>query len=217
MAGGPSAACIARLRKVCSPPPCICVLSFKNNVLLFGCETICRSLEGPQLGCPVLTPHPQELEDFDREPLDDCSAAPHPAHETDLSVWDLTLIGPENSPYRGGIFELTARFPETFPSEPPTFSFKTKIFHPNITAAGHVSLNVFESEGWSSDLSIKRCIRCITELLAGWTGRMNTAVVATIANSCSSLSSRLDFSHRTEHKRRCDAIRCRKAVRDRQR
>ncbi len=42
--------------------------------------------------------------DMERDPPEGCSAAP--IDEGDLYVWNATLIGPEHSPWEGGIFTL---------------------------------------------------------------------------------------------------------------
>jgi Ubiquitin-conjugating enzyme len=47
-------------------------------------------------------------------------------------VLDSYLKGPEDTPFSGGRFELAIRVPEQYPLVPPTVSFRTKIFHPNV-------------------------------------------------------------------------------------
>ncbi len=44
----------------------------------------------------------------------------------------LCVQGPADTPFAGGCFELAIRVPEQYPLVPPTMSFKTKIFHPNV-------------------------------------------------------------------------------------
>jgi ubiquitin-protein ligase len=44
----------------------------------------------------------------------------------------LTLQGPEDTPFRGGVFELVINVPEQYPLVPPKVRFRTKIFHPNV-------------------------------------------------------------------------------------
>lgn len=57
----------------------------------------------------------------------------------DLFVWDVTMNGPENTPYAGGKFVLRVQFPTQYPFKPPTMHFQTKVYHPSVqTATGEV-------------------------------------------------------------------------------
>jgi ubiquitin-protein ligase len=44
------------------------------------------------------------------------------------------LAGPEGSPYEGGWFDVCLEFTEYFPGQQPRAYFKTKIWHPNVSA-----------------------------------------------------------------------------------
>lgn len=41
-------------------------------------------------------------------------------------------MGPEQSPYEGGMFKLELFLPEDYPMAAPKVRFLTKIYHPNI-------------------------------------------------------------------------------------
>ena len=42
------------------------------------------------------------------------------------------IIGPQDTPYQNGIFNLELFLTEKYPMEPPKVRFLTKIYHPNI-------------------------------------------------------------------------------------
>ena len=57
-----------------------------------------------------------------------------PATDGNLYVWNATIIGPDASPWEGGIFPLVMIFPKTYPDAPPKIQFHPTIYHPNGTA-----------------------------------------------------------------------------------
>lgn len=55
-----------------------------------------------------------------------------PASSSSLLDWSALVKGPIDSPYEGGVFRLSIRCGTDYPLSPPTITFETKIFHPNI-------------------------------------------------------------------------------------
>ena len=51
----------------------------------------------------------------------------------DKTHFKLTIYGPENSPYENGIFEAEISISKSYPFEPLSLEFLTKIFHQNIS------------------------------------------------------------------------------------
>ncbi len=104
----------------------------------------------------------RELEDLLASPLDTCTAGP--VNEADHFLWEATLIGPKDSPYEGGLFQLGIVFPPNYPFKPPKVYFKTKVFHPNINAQGGICLDILKDQ-WSPALSIVKVLLSISSLL----------------------------------------------------
>lgn len=104
----------------------------------------------------------RELNELQKDPPSNCSAGP--ANENDIFDWKATIIGPEGSPYAGGLFHLVIQFPPDYPFKPPKVQFVTKIFHPNINSNGGICLDILKDQ-WSPALSISKVLLSISSLL----------------------------------------------------
>jgi ubiquitin-conjugating enzyme E2 D/E len=104
----------------------------------------------------------RECAEIRADPPANCTAGP--VSEEDLFRWEAMIFGPEDSPYHGGVFHLTINFPSEYPFKPPIITFRTKIFHPNINAAGGICLDILKSQ-WSPALGISKVLLSILSLL----------------------------------------------------
>ncbi|XP_024838366.1 ubiquitin-conjugating enzyme E2 D4 isoform X2 [Bos taurus] len=103
----------------------------------------------------------RELTDLQRDPPAQCSAGPV---GDDLFHWQATIMGPNDSPYQGGVFFLTIHFPTDYPFKPPKVVFTTKIYHPNINSNGSICLDILRSQ-WSPALTVSKVLLSICSLL----------------------------------------------------
>ncbi|KAK4747680.1 hypothetical protein SAY87_014266 [Trapa incisa] len=103
----------------------------------------------------------RELKDLENDPPANCSAGPV---GDDIFKWQATIIGPEDSPYNGGVFSLSIRFPPDYPFKPPKIVFDTKVFHPNINSSGQICLDILKDR-WSPVLTISHALLSICSLL----------------------------------------------------
>ncbi|XP_041497180.1 ubiquitin-conjugating enzyme E2 D2-like [Microtus oregoni] len=95
----------------------------------------------------------KELHAMSQDPLSQCSAGPVAEN---MFHWKATIMGPEDSPYQGGVFFLNIHFPTTYPFKPPKISFITQIYHPNIDQNRSIFLDILGSE-WSPAITISEC------------------------------------------------------------
>lgn len=104
----------------------------------------------------------KEIEEIKKEPPANCSAGP--LNEDNLFDWSASIVGPSNSPYAGGLFNLSVSFSEKYPFKPPKIKFITKIFHPNINSNGSICLDILNNN-WSPALTIIKVLLSISSLL----------------------------------------------------
>lgn len=104
----------------------------------------------------------REYEEILRDPPSNCTAGP--VNTDDLFRWEAMIFGPEDSPFHGGLFRLSINFPSEYPFKAPIITFKTRIYHPNINAAGGICLDILKSQ-WSPALSISKVLLSILSLL----------------------------------------------------
>ena len=103
----------------------------------------------------------KELQDLQRDPPTSCSAGPT---GDDLYTWEGCIFGPADSPFVGGVFNLSIHFPADYPFRAPHMKFITKIYHPNINSSGLICLDILKG-AWSPALTISKVLLSITSLL----------------------------------------------------
>ena len=60
--------------------------------------------------------------------------------------WEISLCGPIDTPYAGGMFFLTADFTDDYPQKKPEVRFKNKIYHLNVSPTnGHICISTLNS------------------------------------------------------------------------
>ena len=86
--------------------------------------------------------------------------------EGDITKWSATIIGPTDTPYEGGVFNLNLEFPARYPLLPPKVTFSTKVYHPNINANGHICLDILKSDKWTPAQTVRTLLVSILSLFA---------------------------------------------------
>jgi len=85
--------------------------------------------------------------------------------EESMFIWSASLPGPEGSPYEGGEFQLAIQLPHDYPFSAPKVSFKTRIYHMNVSdPSGSICIDILKSN-WSAALSLYKVVLSISSLL----------------------------------------------------
>ena len=84
----------------------------------------------------------KELAQIGNDPPSNCSAGP--ANSEDLFHWTATIMGPDDSPYKDGLFNLNIHFPTDYPFKPAKVAFTTRVYHPNVSQNGAICLDILK-------------------------------------------------------------------------
>ena len=84
----------------------------------------------------------------------------------DATRWTAIIRGPPDSPYQDYLFTVSIEVSSDYPMVPPTMTFTTKIFHPNVHfATGEICIDILK-KAWSPAWSLQSACRAITSILS---------------------------------------------------
>lgn len=95
----------------------------------------------------------------------------------DLYEWQVAIFGPPKTLYEGGYFKAEMTFPKDYPYSPPTFRFRTEMWHPNIYENGDVCISILHppvddpqsgelpSERWNPTQNVRTVLLSVISLL----------------------------------------------------
>lgn len=108
--------------------------------------------------------------------------------------WIASILGPQGSPYSGGIFYLYLQVPYrwekltyyfksqritlssfSYPMHPPLVRFVTKIFHPNVSRHGDVGIDLIH-HNWSLAMTVVKVLISVQSLLTDPFCEVNSSV-----------------------------------------
>ncbi|QPG76487.1 Ubiquitin-conjugating enzyme 13 [Brettanomyces nanus] len=104
----------------------------------------------------------RETERLISDPVPGITAVPH---SDNMRYFNVTIEGPESSPYENGKFKLELFLPDEYPMVAPKVRFLTKIYHPNIDRLGRICLDVLKNN-WSPALQIRTILLSVQALLS---------------------------------------------------
>ena len=82
--------------------------------------------------------------------------------ENNFNVWKVSMLGPQNTPYAGGVFTIKVYFPEEYPKKGAEFRFVNKIYHLNVDwknkdSLGHICLSSLNEWHTTGKVKAKPC------------------------------------------------------------
>ena len=103
-----------------------------------------------------------EFDNLSSNPPENCIVS---LVDNDLTRWRVDILGPEETPYEGGHFQVSIVFPQNYPFEAPTAKFVTKIYHPDIKKeSGEISKGLYQTK-WGPLKSARWVIEVILTIL----------------------------------------------------
>ena len=105
----------------------------------------------------------KELKELQTDPLATLGVTVGLVKKNDYFHWQITMLGPQDTPYAGGLFFLTADFPNNYPNVGPEIRFKNKIYHLNVNAVnGHVCISTLNE--WQEGTTMSEVLSLIFAL-----------------------------------------------------
>lgn len=110
----------------------------------------------------------RELELLEKDPPAGISAWPVDL-DSPFTELRASMLGPQDSPFAGGVFQLAITVPERYPFEPPKVRFITPVYHPNIDSAGRICLDTLKMPpqgSWAPCINLSTMLTTVQLLLS---------------------------------------------------
>lgn len=107
----------------------------------------------------------RELDKMSKHPPTGICVTPK---DDNLKILEANILGPDDSPYKNGVFNLEIAIPDNYPFFPPSIKFNTKVYHPNIDDEGRICLDLIKTPPkgrWRPTIGLEGLLVAIRMLL----------------------------------------------------
>ena len=115
----------------------------------------------------------EEYKYMNAHPINNCGITIGNIEDDSYDHWRVSLIGPKDTSYKGGLFYLEIHFPPDYPNKAPEVYFITPIYHVNVNpcapkenkggeSLGHVCISTLN--WWNSDYKMREVLLNIYSL-----------------------------------------------------
>lgn len=87
----------------------------------------------------------KQLKELNRNAVEGFSAGL--IDENNIFEWKVTILGPLETIYEGGVFNLVMKFSPDYPNSPPEVRFTSEMWHPNVYTDGRVCISILHAPG----------------------------------------------------------------------
>ena len=125
-----------------------------------------------------------EFRDYQQNPNEYMFTVANLPDPNNIFNWRVIVPGPVDTPYAGGLFYLTLRFPENYPNSAPKVIFDTPIYHVNVRSFREETRLVGEPDleiliFWKPEYLVKDIIISVYSLF--YMNKVNSSFSANVA------------------------------------
>ena len=107
-----------------------------------------------------------EFKDIYKNSILNCGITIGLADINDYRLWKVSILGPKDTSYQGGLFWINIKFPEEYPLKPPVVYYVNPIYHLNVNPRaprtsedvplGYINISILNR--WKPKIKIKEVL-----------------------------------------------------------